>query len=333
LGVLCQTGKGPGLKYIADVPTDGTTHIAGGVSASGFILISSSPGYTPRYQLLRLSAASPGGWRSRPCDTTSATITDANVTVAEDDILSVRRAEAISADGAKVPYVILVPKGEPPQHVLIDVYGAFGVGRDMPAYGPATKRLLSDSKTAVVFPIVRGDGDKGFAWAMASATPHRQLAVDDVIAVAKSLIAQWPSLKTKPTVRGQSAGGWLAAKATLQRPDLFSGAIGYSGAYLLKGDPVAEHNTQRFFDPAIDDLAADVAGLKGNCRNLHFRLLHARDDEKVPFASVEAFTEQLKAQGCTAEMVPFDQAGHLIALGPDRVADFERLRAGYFTPF
>lgn len=333
LGVLCQTGNGTGVKYIGDLSAEGSTHIAGGWSAPGFILISSGPAYSARYQLLRLSDSPRGGWHSRSCATTNAALVDANVKVEEVSLLSVRRSEAISADGSSVPYLILAPKGVSPRQVLIDVYGAYGLRRDIPAYTPATQRLLVDTRTAIIFPIVRGDGDKGFTWAMASAPPHRQRAVDDVIAVAKHVIAQWPSLAAKPTIRGQSAGGWLAAKAALQRPDLFSGMIGYSGAYLLKGEPVAENNMQRFFDPVLDDLVAAVAGLKGNCRGLHFRFLHARDDEKVSFASAEAFMGQLRAQGCAAELLAFDHAGHQIALTPDRTADFQRLRAGYFTPF
>lgn len=332
VGVLCQNGNAMGLKTIADLPADATTRITGSWSAAGFILVSSGPARTSRYQLLRLSA-SPGGWRSRPCGTTSAAVVDANVKVEETGRFDVDSAEAVSADGARVPYIILAPKGGSPEHVLIDVYGAFGIRREIPAYGAGTQRMLADSKTAIIFPIVRGDGDKGFDWAMASVPPHRQRAVDDVIAVAKTVATRWPSLKTRPTVRGSSAGGWLAAKAALQRPDLFSGAIGYSGAYLLKGEPAAEKNTQLFSDPVRDDLTADVAALKGDCRGLHFRLLHARDDEKVRFASAEAFSGLLKTQGCRVEFVPFDHGGHAIAFAPDQQADFERMRQGYFTPF
>ena len=332
VGVLCQNGNAMSLKTIADLPADATTRITGSRSAADFILVSSGPARTSRYQLLRLSAA-PGGWRSRPCGTTSATIVDANVKVEETGLFDVDRGEAVSADGARVPYIVLAPKGGSPEHVLIDVYGAFGIRREIPAYGPVTQRMLTDTRTAILFPIVRGDGDKGFAWAMASATPHRQHAVDDVIAVAKDVVVRWPSLKTRPTLRGQSAGGWLATKAVLQRPDLFSGAIGYSGAYLLKGEPAAEQNTQRFFDPVLDDLASDVAALKGDCRGLHFRLLHARDDEKVRFVGAEAFSGLLHAQGCSVELVAFDHGGHAIATGPEQLADFERLRQGYFNPF
>ena len=134
-------------------------------------------------------------------------------------------------------------------------------------------------------------------------------------------------------MRGQSAGGWLAVKAALERPDLFAGAIGYSGAYLMKGDPFAENNSQRFFDPAVDDLAPDVAALKGDCHGLKFRLLRARDDEKIPFDTVEAFVSQLTAQGCAAELVPFDHGGHLIMLYPAQDEDPGRRLKAYFSPY
>lgn len=333
LGVLCQAGKNPGLKYVGDLPTSGITVIGGGESASGFILTMTGRMQTPGFQMLRLSASQPGGWRTRSCDATTATITDANVKVEQDEGFEMRSAEAVSADGTHVPYVLLIPKGAAPRHVIIDVYGAFGVRRETSSYPPVVKRLLADGNIAVAFPVVRGDGDKGIAWAMASHSPHRQLAVDDVIAVAKDIKAQLPSLQTLPTVRGMSAGGWLAVKAVLQRPDLFAGAIGFSGLYLPKGEPVAERSTDRFFDPALDDLTPDVSALKGNCHALHFRLLHARDDQTVSFSQAGAFLGLLKAQGCAAELIAFDAGGHLLAFAADRLTDFERLRAGYFTPF
>jgi len=333
LGILCNSENEIRVKGIADLPVAENVHVGATASASGFLLTSTAVGHTPQVQLLRLSPSVAGGWRSRPCGTTEAVISDANIAVVRDDKLDIRTGEAVSADGSKVPFMIVSPKGIVPRHAIIDVYGAFGQRREIPDYQPATKRMLADAATALVFPIVRGDGDKGFAWAMASAAPHRQRAVDDLIAVAQATAAALPMLTDRPTVRGQSAGGWLAVKAVLERPDLFAGAVGYSGAYLMAGEPFAEQNTQRFFDPQADDLAKDVKALAGNCRGLRFRLLHARDDEKVPFDSVVAFAGQLRAQGCAVEEVSFDNGGHLIALDLSRAADGERRLKAYFTPF
>jgi hypothetical protein len=209
LGVLCQSDHGPIVQYIADIQHDEMTHISASASATGFVLTTTGLSFTPLIQTLRLSPSPvPGGWRTRPCAATTATISSADVVSRMDDDISLATGEAVSRDGTKLSYTLLTPKGVTPEHVIIDVYGAYGRRRDYSAYNAQTKQVLIDTKTAIAFPLIRGDGDKGFGWAMASATPHRQVAVEDVIAVAQSLRAHYPEVKGV-TVRGQSAAdGW-----------------------------------------------------------------------------------------------------------------------------
>ena len=239
---------------------------------------------------------------------------------------------AISPDGTKVPYTVLMAKGVTPEHVIIDVYGSYGFRRAFDEYHAMTHDEMAAAKTAIAFAVVRGDGNFGYDYAIASRTPYRDLAVADVAAVAQDIGKLLPGLTDKPAVRGQSAGGWLAFKAALTHPGLFSGAIGYSGAYLLKGDPLAD-NDLRYLG-SRDDLTPDVAALKGVCpAGLHFRFLHAVDDFKTSYAKAQAFAAQLTAAHCPVEFVTFAAGGHNIDLDIDQMDDAVRRLHAYFDPF
>ncbi len=331
IGVLCRQASGDyGFRGMLDIRPGQTTSLTGTISGEGFILRTDSMLHTPQFDILTLSPSA-GGWRERNCDNTTFTLSGADVAVEENQDLELMPLQAKSADGTTVPYYVLKVKNVVPEHVLIDVYGAYGYKHDFEAYHDKAVAMMRDTKTAIAFAIVRGDGDLGYDYAVASRHPYRQRAVDDVIAVASDVAGRYPGLTDKPTVRGQSAGAWLAVKSVLSRPDLFSGAIGYSGLYLLKDDPLgAEGNGYFTFD---DDLTPVLKAATGACPALHFRFLHAKDDPKTKYDKAVAFSEQLKAAGCPVEFVSFDGGGHDIDIKPGQEADAERRLEGYFSPF
>jgi predicted esterase len=129
-------------------------------------------------------------------------------------------------------------------------------------------------------------------------------------------------------VRGGSAGAWLAVAAALQRPDLFAGAIGISGAYIFSEDRLVAGG--QFFSP---DDSFDRSGrlARANCAILQFRFLYARDDPVTGFDQAERFVEMLEDRGCAAELVAFDVGGHTLSrtLTPQ---DSRREIEGYNTP-
>lgn len=331
IGVLCKMAKDSyGFRSFLDVPPGQTVRVSGSLAGGGFILRTDSMLHTPKFDILTLSSA-PGGWRGRICDDTTVTTLSADVVTADNPDLELVPMQATSGDGTTVPYYVLKPKDMAPGHVLIDVYGAYGYKHVFEAYHREAIASMRETRTAIAFAIVRGDGDLGYDYAVASRSPYRNVAVDDVTAVAQDIAAHYPDMQDKPTVRGQSAGAWLAMKTVLTHPSLFSGAIGYSGMYLIKDDPLA--NGANGYFTGADDLSQMLPAARGACPRLHFRFLHAKDDPKAKYDKAVAFSDRLKAAGCPVEFESFDHGGHNIDIYPGQEADGGRRLKAYFTPF
>jgi len=330
--ILCR-GEGGGLSigHLRPIPRGVAVQLFASASGNGAIVVQSAAGYSPRISVLRLAEPSPAGFRTRPCHGTAVRVDDSGIRTEDssaDWIVQVRSVAA--SDGTPLTYVLLRPKNHPVERLIVHAYGAYGLVPDNNGLLPSILDHLLRQRTAIAFVTVRGDGHAGIAAAMASRTPNRQRAVDDLIAVTEHINQEFPGLTGHATAQGRSAGAWLAMQAALQRPDLFAGAIGFSGAYIFADDPQVTE-ASRFFGP---DDSFDRNGLveRANCTRQHFRLLHARNDRIVGFDQAERFAAMLNARGCPAELVPFASGGHAISVtyGTDNV---ERLISAYYTPF
>ena len=314
LGYVCSLGpQKQAFKKLMPVADDDFVSVSGFPSANGFLLESHGLTHSEQFKLIRLTPAENGAL-GRKCADTRVSITDLDVPLEDtSSLLSTKRQFATSEDGTKVPYLVVAPKGEI-THVIIDVYGAFGLPRSNPYIGRDEAAHLAASHTAVVYATVRGDGDLGYDYAMASRSPNRMKSIEDVAAVGEASKALFPKLAAKPTVRGASAGGWLAVKAVLVHPELFAGAIGISGAYITD----KRATDIQFFAPS-DALIADVADAPTGCNGSAFRLLHTKNDSIVPYSDAMTFAHALEAKGCAVEFDSFDGGGHEIvpvALSP-----------------
>ncbi len=331
VGVICND-KGRTFKPLLQLEGDETASLASSHMGNGFVIATHSLSHSKHYRILRLSPAT-DGFAGRQCASTKAIITEADVSF---DSNAARFSKTLytttSADGTRIPYYVLAAKGHKPKHVIMDVYGADGLARDFPFYHQHTQDYLLAHDTAMAFPIVRGDGDFGYAFAMASKPPQRMKAVADVVAVAKDLSQRFPSLAEKPIVRGGSAGAWLAVKSALSQPDAFSGAIGISGPYLLKSGQSAMAGHSGFITES-EDLTADLAAIGPGCRGLHFRFLNAKDDLKVSYGKALLFYGMLRKQSCNAAFISFETGGHAISIPLSRPQDQKRKFLGYFAAF
>jgi|GEM_PF-1590467 len=331
IGVLCRKADGQtGFQSVADFAPFETMQILGLTTGQGFVIIRYDLGHSAKFAYLSLKGAP--GYKSRTCADTQATLTDLDIPQTNNaDKIDITAGYATRPDGTQIPYLIAAPKGVPIEHVLIDVYGAYGKSRDFPYITGSIPTDLEQTHTALVYPVVRGDGNLGYAYGVASAAPNRDKAVEDVTAVARAVSASFPGLKAKPTVRGSSAGGWLAMAAALAHPDMFSGAIGYSGMYELSGSPQTTASF-RFFEDA-DDLSQRSAAIQTACPHLQFRFLHARNDNIAPYPQAVAFADKLKAAGCPVDFETFDTGGHSIEITFDHADDAKRREHAYFDPF
>jgi len=143
------------------------------------------------------------------------------------DGLAINQHEAISKDGAKVPY-FLVGKKEIPMNgknpTLLYGYGGFGVSL-LPNYSASIGSAWLERGGVYVVANIRGGGEFGPNWHYAARKENRQRAYDDFIAVAENLIARKVTSANHLGIQGGSNGGLLVGVALTQRPDLFKAVV------------------------------------------------------------------------------------------------------------
>lgn len=134
--------------------------------------------------------------------------------------------EAVSKDGARVPYFIVRSKalkhdGRAP--VLVHGYGAFGWAQSPEYSGTRVELWLARQQGVYVVANVRGGTERGQSWYVRGL--ERQHTYDDMLAVVEDLIRRKVTSAKRVAVTGTSAGGLLGAVMITQRPDLFGGAV------------------------------------------------------------------------------------------------------------
>jgi prolyl oligopeptidase len=138
--------------------------------------------------------------------------------------LKVRRLEAVSADGTKVPLVVIAPDGAGPRPTILEAYGAYGVPTATPWYN---SYILAWPGTggAVAFCGTRGGNERGRDWHEGGRERNKPNAHADYIACAEKLIAEGIARPKGIAATGTSAGGLLAPVAAQKRPDLFGALL------------------------------------------------------------------------------------------------------------
>ncbi|WP_137132888.1 prolyl oligopeptidase family serine peptidase [Rhizobium sp. FY34] len=132
--------------------------------------------------------------------------------------------EAVSEDGTKVPYRLVLPKtwtmGELP--VLIYGYGGFSVSLG-PTYSGVTGRFLAEGG-AYVQAYIRGGSELGPDWHRAAKRHGRHKAFEDFVAISRDLVKRGYSTPARIACTGGSNGGLLTGVMLTRYPDDF-GAI------------------------------------------------------------------------------------------------------------
>jgi prolyl oligopeptidase len=133
---------------------------------------------------------------------------------------------ATSADGTKVPFFIVHPKGlahHGKAPTLLYGYGGFEVSLTPSYSGTVGKGWLENGGVYVVANI-RGGGEYGPRWHQAALKQNRHKAYEDFAAVAKELVAHGITSREHLGIMGGSNGGLLTGNMLVQYPRLF-GAI------------------------------------------------------------------------------------------------------------
>jgi prolyl oligopeptidase len=136
----------------------------------------------------------------------------------------VEQFEAVSSDGAKIPYFIVHPvamKLDGRNPTLLNAYGGFQIS-ETPFYSASTGKLWLERGGVFVLANIRGGGEFGPAWHEAGLKTHRQLIYDDFAAVARDLIARKITSPRRLGIMGGSNGGLLMGVEFNQHPELWN---------------------------------------------------------------------------------------------------------------
>ncbi|MGO7163605.1 prolyl oligopeptidase family serine peptidase, partial [Rhizobium johnstonii] len=132
--------------------------------------------------------------------------------------------EAVSEDGTRVTYRLVLPKqwtkGALP--VLLYGYGGFDVPLS-PSYSGVTGRWLEQGG-AYVQAYIRGGGEFGPDWYRSAKRQGRDRAFADFVAIARDLVARGYTVPSRIACQGGSNGGLLTGVMLTRYPDDF-GAV------------------------------------------------------------------------------------------------------------
>jgi prolyl oligopeptidase len=138
---------------------------------------------------------------------------------------------ATSADGTRVPYFVVWPRGVDLQHpadgstpTLLYGYGGFEISLQ-PWYPGSYGNAWLERGGVLVVANIRGGGEFGPTWHQAALKENRQRSYDDFIAVAEDLVARRITSPRRLGIEGGSNGGLLVGAALTQRPELFRAVV------------------------------------------------------------------------------------------------------------
>jgi dipeptidyl-peptidase 4 len=198
--------------------------------------------------------------------------------------------------------------------VLLDPYGgphALRVTRSHNAF--LTSQWFADQGFAVVVTDGRGTPGRGSAWERAVHGDLGSAPLDDQIDALHAAAERWDALDLgRVAIRGWSFGGYLAARAVLERPDVFHAAV--AGAPVTEWRLYDTHYTERYLgDPATGEDAYDSSSLLALAPRLRrpLLLIHGLADDNVVAAHTLQLSSALLAAGRPHEVLPLVGVTHM----------------------
>lgn len=141
--------------------------------------------------------------------------------------LVVEQHEAVSADGTRIPYFLVLKEGAPRDGTtptLLYGYGGFQISQ-LPGYSALLGRLWLERGGAYALANTRGGGEFGPSWHEAAIGVNRNRAHEDFIAVAEDLISSGLTSPRRLGIMGGSQGGLFVGVAMTKRPELFNAVV------------------------------------------------------------------------------------------------------------
>ena len=135
--------------------------------------------------------------------------------------------EATSADGTKIPYFVVAPKGfkaDGNAPTLLYGYGGFEIP-ELPSYSGTLGASWLERGGVYVLANIRGGGEFGPNWHKAAVKEHHIRNFEDFTAVAEDLIARKITSPRHLGIMGGSQGGLLVGGTFTLRPELFRAVV------------------------------------------------------------------------------------------------------------
>ena len=249
---LLHAGRGTAdtALRVVPLPVEGTVRLLPAADHRSLWLSLEHWATAPDLRRVVADVAAPGNVRVEDAPFDDRTNVRGRPAAPAGDVVS-RRAEAVAADGTRIPVSIVHRRGLPldgTAPLLLKGYGSFGTVND-PSYSPPILPWLEQGGV-FAYAHVRGGGELGADWHAQGRGVRKPVAVSDMIAAAEHLVRANYSAPGRITILGTSAGAALVGNAILDRPELFGAALYDVGApdeaRLL--DPTALRNVAEFGD-------------------------------------------------------------------------------------
>ncbi|PZU17423.1 MAG: S9 family peptidase [Citromicrobium sp.] len=205
---------GQWVSRTVDLPQNATLGVAAASSKSDEVMFSVTDFLTPSTLYYSADGNAPSVIKTSPARFDASG-------------MAIEQYEATSADGTKIPYFIVRPRGmalNAGTPTLLTGYGGFQVPR-LPGYLGSTGKMWLERGGAYVLANMRGGGEFGPEWHQTAIRENKQRTWDDFIAVAQDLVTRGFTTPEHLGIQGGSQGGLLVGTAFTQRPDLFNAAI------------------------------------------------------------------------------------------------------------
>jgi dipeptidyl-peptidase-4 len=218
----------------------------------------------------------------------------------------------------KLQAALLLPRGDTsgPLPVLMDPYGGPHALRAV-ASSPAhcSSQWFADQGFAVLVIDGRGTPGRGHQWERAIHHDLATFAVEDQIdGLLAAAEAEGQIDTSRVAIRGWSFGGYLAALAVLQRPDIFHAAI--AGAPVTDWRLYDTHYTERYLgDPNLNPTPYHRTSLLTLAHTAApprpLMLIHGLADDNVFSAHTLQLSSALLAAGYPHSVLPLSGVTHM----------------------
>jgi dipeptidyl-peptidase-4 len=229
------------------------------------------------------------------------------------------RIDLFQAGALELWTAVLLPaghrSGDGPLPVLLDPYGGPAAQRVLAAQSAfLTSQWFADQGFAVVVVDGRGTPGRGPRWERTVHLDFGAAALEDQISGLAAAAERHPDLDlTRVAMRGWSYGGYLAARAVLQRPDVFHAAV--AGAPVTDQWLYDTHWQERFLghpDANADLYERDSLLRYASDLRRPLLLMHGLQDDNVHVAHTLKLSAALLAAGRPHNVLPVPTGSHMV---------------------